>query len=120
MKHEAAESRRHPESGASADDAGVSVGPVSGVQPVAQRLQAPHWAAGDDVHQVGCFYVRYEGGERWRCFNGLTTFEHVSLGTREEINENLERQSLLWGEKFGKPKKLTWRGNHLASKTKAE
>lgn len=68
------------------------------------------------VREVGCFYVRFEGGERWRCFNRLTGFTHVSFGTQEEVDVNLERQTKIWAEKLlPGPKKSPWRGNMASS-----
>lgn len=68
------------------------------------------------MREVGCFYVRHEGGERYRCFNQLTGFEHATYGTLEEVDSNLLVQSKLWAEKFkgedrGSPWKAGWTGN---------
>lgn len=80
---------------------------------------APHWNVGSGsaedlvrvhVRAIGCFYVRLESGERYRCFNRLTGFEHITYGTVEEIDENLAKQTRLWEEKLNTPSRSTpWR-----------
>lgn len=90
----------------------------------------PDWDIGEggvadllrvQVREVGCFYVKHIGGERWRCFNRLTAFEHVSYGTQEEVDLNLDRQSAIWREKLGGgPRKSPWKNNPLAHTAKKE
>jgi hypothetical protein len=49
---------------------------------------------------IGCFEVELLSRGRWRVRNTLTTYEHVTYGTEEEIREVLEQQSVAWKKRF--------------------
>jgi hypothetical protein len=49
---------------------------------------------------IGCFEVEKLDGERWRCKNTLTTYEHISYGTEAEIRELLEAQTVSWNRRL--------------------
>jgi hypothetical protein len=64
------------------------------------------------VRTVGCFYVRAESPGRWRVFNRLLGFQHVTYGTQEEVDAQLELQTKSWERKFadnGGFDKQAWR-----------
>lgn len=64
------------------------------------------------VREVGCFYVRSEGLNRWRCFNRFRGHQHITYGVFAEVAEQLLVQTELWEQKFaesGSFSKGSWR-----------
>ena len=59
-----------------------------------------------DAIKIGCFEVKHLVGERWSVLNTKTTFSHVTYGTFEEIEEQLEIQSRYWEQRFSNSPKL--------------
>lgn len=52
------------------------------------------------MFQVGCFEVREVSDGKWRVKNTLTGSEHATYGTRDDVVEQLTRQSDLWKQKL--------------------
>lgn len=52
------------------------------------------------MFEVGCFEVNVIAEGKWRVKNTLTGSEHTTYGTRDEVVEQLTRQSGLWKQKF--------------------
>lgn len=77
---------------------------------------------GVSVLEIGCFYVRPEGPGRWRAFNRLLGYQHVTYGTLAEVTEQLELQTTAWEQKYadtGGFNKWSWR-KHMFAGTKAD
>lgn len=67
--------------------------------------------------KIGCFGVKFLGGERWEVVNGHNGFKHVTYGTEEEVRTLLAKQSHDWERRLDKkaPKQKggAWRHNRL-------
>lgn len=50
--------------------------------------------------KIGIFEVNELSPGRWRAVNTLTTFEHVTYGTVEDVQLVLEKQSEDWERRF--------------------
>lgn len=90
-------------------EGGISKRFGKGKEPLDPLPPGAHWRIGDGgsddldragVSAIGCFYAKPEGFNRWRCFNRLTGFEHVTYHTRETLEEALLDQSKKWHEKL--------------------
>lgn len=88
---------------------GISKRFGKGKEPLEPLPSGAHWNIGDGgpdaleragVLSIGCFYARLEGFNRWRCFNRLTGFEHITYHNRVELEAALTDQSLKWCEKL--------------------
>ena len=81
--------------------------------------------------RIGCFEVTALPGQRWRVVNTLTTFEHVTFGSEDDVRMQLETQSALWEKRFaesstplapmprGQRSKEKWKNRTLARVSKS-
>lgn len=58
---------------------------------------------------IGCFEVRLLNPGRWQVKNLLTTFEHVTYGTEQEVCELLTKQTKDWERRYSTKKGTPWR-----------
>jgi hypothetical protein len=62
------------------------------------------------MEKIGCFEIEPLTSGRWKVKNIITTFEHVTYGTEEEVREQAQLQTEAWERKTG-PKGKPQRGS---------